>query len=167
MFLFSGGLIPDAAAIHAARKQRQAVRDGGIVTSSASYIPINKKSSANNSADDESPDEDDDNVRIKLAGIKSGKRQGNGQMVVEDDDEHGWEEQQIRKAILKNPTLGPEALFPPPPPVISGHESIPYSVDSGFDLSKIDLNPKSAITYNLEGIKGRLQQRCRYLIKLF
>lgn len=164
--IFSGGVIPDAAAIHAARKQRQAARDGGIVTSSASYIPINKKNSANNSADDESPDEDDDNVRIKFAGIKSGKRQdlqGNGQVVVDDDDEHGWEEQQIRKAILKNSGsgLGPEVLYQPPPAVISGPEFVPYSGDnfSSYDVERLDLNPKSAISYNLEGIKGRLQQR--------
>jgi hypothetical protein len=62
----AGGVIPDAAAIHAARKQRQALRDGGAVTSSSSYIPINKKSSAQNSADDDSPDEDDDNARDRF-----------------------------------------------------------------------------------------------------
>jgi hypothetical protein len=47
---FVGGAIPDAAAIHAARKQRQAARDGGAGPGSASYMPIKKKGSEQNSA---------------------------------------------------------------------------------------------------------------------
>jgi uncharacterized protein RhaS with RHS repeats len=161
-FPVTGGVIPDAAAIHAARKQRQAARDGGVLSSSgSSYIPVGKKNSAHNSADDESPDEDDDNVRIKFAGIKSGKRpeaQGNGQVVEEDDDEHVWEEQQIRKAMAKNSgsNFGPEILYPPPP-VISGPE---ISGESFQSLHAERSAPNmTAASYNLEGIKGRLQQR--------
>jgi hypothetical protein len=48
--------------------------------------------------DDDSPDEDNDNVRIKFAGIKTGKKpemSGNGQIDDEEEEEHGWEEQQV------------------------------------------------------------------------
>ena len=47
--------------------------------------------------DDDSPDEDNDNVRIKFAGIKTGKKpemSNNGRMD-DEEEEHGWEEQQV------------------------------------------------------------------------
>ncbi len=157
--LLKSGAIPDAAAIHAARKQRQAARDGGGTgPGAASYIPIRKKNSAHNSADDESADEDDDNVRIKFAGIKSGKRpdMGNGRDETEEE-EHGWEEQQIRKAV-KNTAVGFNSeplLAPPPPPTISMPSSEMFPKYDGDRLAQGNTN----ITYNLEGIKGRLKQR--------
>ena len=155
----SGGAIPDAAAIHAARKQRQAARDGGSAgPGGASYIPIQKKNSAHNSADDESADEDDDNVRIKFAGIKSGKRPDMGNDRDEtEEEEHGWEEQQIRKAV-KNTGVGYNSeslLAPPPPPTISMTPTDMLPKYDGGKFSQVNTN----ITYNLDGIKGRLKQR--------
>ena len=157
-FFLSGGVIPDAAAIHAARKQRQAARDGGQVA--GSYIPIKKKSSQQNSADDESADEDDDNVRIKFAGVKSGKREefDNGRMDDDDDDEHGWEEQQIRKA-MKN--LGTNYISEAPTPSVASEVSqfsSEMSVFPSYDADRMSVG-NTAITYNLEGIKGRLKLR--------
>ena len=157
-YCFTGGVIPDAAAIHAARKQRQAARDGGQVA--GSYIPIKKKNSEPNSADDESADEDDDNVRIKFAGVKTGKREefDNGRINDDEDDEHGWEEQQIRKA-MKN--LGTHYISEAPTPQVVSEDSqysSEMSVFPSYDADKMSVG-NTAITYNLEGIKGRLNLR--------
>ena len=159
-----GGVIPDAAAIHAARKQRQAARDVGNATSSNSYIPLRKKSSAHNSGNDDS-DDDEDNVRIKFAGIQSGKRpadvDGNSQIVIgeDEDEEHGWEQQQIRKAILPSSNFGSENLFPPPaqPPFVSGQQASGDGFPT-YDVERV-APTSAAVSYNLEGIKGRIQLR--------
>ena len=80
-----GGAIPDATAIHAARKKREAMRAGGSLpdVKSQSYIPL-----TNNSADRDrrirSPREEDDSdaeeSRINFTGVRSAAAVKNRQL---------------------------------------------------------------------------------------
>lgn len=162
--ILKSGAIPDAAAIHAARKQRQAARDNKI--KNQNFIPVKNKSASNNTAENSAEDDDDsgddDDVRIKFTGIKSGKRPdiGNGGHEVADD-EHGWEEQQIRK-VMKGATFNNDSAAP-------SNLSTPRSEFSGYpnegtlfqpvEEERISQHTVAPISYNLEGIKGRLKQR--------
>jgi hypothetical protein len=82
---------------------------------------------------------------------------GNGRDETEEE-EHGWEEQQIRKAVKNTGPVGfntESLLAPPPPPNIS---MTPSEMFPKYD-SDILPQAHTNITYNLEGIKGRLKQR--------
>lgn len=97
-------------------------------------------------------------MRIKFAGIKSGKRQqlqDDGRLEEDVDDEHGWEEQQIRKAMASKsgPAFGGENLLPPS----TSGSAVPSPREDTFEAERMER--PSAVSYNLEGIKGRLQQR--------
>ena len=84
-YIFVGGAIPDAAAIHMARKKREAMRAGkqagDVSVSNRSYIPLNKNngasersggSSRRHSDDDEDDDSDaDGESRMNFTGVRS------------------------------------------------------------------------------------------------
>jgi len=104
--LFPGGAIPDAAVIHAARKQRQAAREG---KGPPNFVPIKSSKKSTQSESPRETDDDDsgnsaDEGRLKFSGIKPDKIDLSPQQLELAFDEDGWEEQQIRKAV-KNPGL--------------------------------------------------------------
>ncbi len=119
--MFTGGAIPDAAAIHAARKRRQAAREKGDANGDGAraggdYIPIRReddssggqRSSRGRRLDRDEDDSGEDEDRINFTGVRSGakdrqlrREELNSEEGEEDDDDEKdeWEEQQIRKAM--------------------------------------------------------------------
>ena len=77
MLLFLlGGAIPDATAIHAARKKREALRAGGQLpeNKSRSYIPLKDNADGEKkirSPTHEDDDSDVDEARINFTGVRS------------------------------------------------------------------------------------------------
>jgi len=118
-----GGAIPDATAIHAARKKREAMRAGGQLAeskSSSSYISLkgtvdgDKRASSPRHEDED--DSDADEPRINFTGVRSAAAVKNRQLEELDnspaanllnvnnilpynEEEDQWEQQQIRKAM--------------------------------------------------------------------
>ena len=129
------GDIPDAAAIFAARKRRQAAREKG--QNKKDFISLNKEK--RKSDQDESGDSDEE--RTVMTGVKT--EQKNEKTFHEETDDR-WEEQQIRKAMkTKEFTRS-----------VSPDEETPKN---GNDHVVMDRRPLKS--YNLEGIKDRLNSR--------
>ena len=110
--LFSGGGIPDAATIHAARKKREALRDAGGGGASQDYLPIKKADDESGRAkrgprlvreeDEEEGEEDRVSFTLKEAARSdeyhrraARHRSGSGS----DSEPETWEKNQISKAI--------------------------------------------------------------------
>ena len=75
---YIGGAIPDATAIHAARKKREAMRAGGHIAeskSSKSYIPLKGNVDGDNHErsprQDDEDDSDAEEARINFTGVRS------------------------------------------------------------------------------------------------
>ena len=71
-----GGAIPDANAIHAARKKREAMRAGGNnpEPKTRSYIPLKDNKEGDRtmrSPQHEDDDSDDDEARMRFTGVRS------------------------------------------------------------------------------------------------
>ena len=105
-FSVAGGAIPDAAAIHAARKKREAARAAG---EKEDFIPIKDVEKETKSKRGprllREEDEDDEEERISFT-VKENKREdeyhkkiGRGREEEESDSDPEWEKMQISKAI--------------------------------------------------------------------
>ena len=103
--LFAGGAIPDAAAIHAARKKREAAREKG---GKEDFIPIKnvEKKSSKGPRLLREEDEDDDEERICFTVKEKAKEDEYHKKVGKDREAHDdsdsdpeWEKMQISKAI--------------------------------------------------------------------
>ena len=82
-----GGAIPDATAIHAARKKREAMRAGGHASEdkSRSYIPLKgngevEKSQSRQRSPQDDDDSDADEPRINFTGVRSSAAMRNLQL---------------------------------------------------------------------------------------
>ena len=105
LWLIAGGAIPDAAAIHAARKKREAAREKG---GKEDFIPIKnvEKKSSKGPRLLREEDEDDEEERIcftvkeKAKEDEYHKKVGKGREAQDDSDsDPEWEKMQISKAI--------------------------------------------------------------------
>ncbi len=154
--LFAGGGIPDAAAIHEARKRRQAARE-----KLDDYIPVQKsvvKGGSRLVREDPRDDDSDEEKRISFTGVKpnsikqqSDMRNSAYNSEDEDEDEHetkeeDWEQQQIRKA-------GVQSEFSK----LTMHEEVKGNEFRNGSSSMAPLKKPAA--YDLHGIKGRLKER--------
>ena len=75
-FMQIGGAIPDATAIHAARKKREAMRAGGHIQENKSKSYISLKGTVDGDKKSRSPREEDDDSdaeesRINFTGVRS------------------------------------------------------------------------------------------------
>lgn len=206
-------MIPDAAAIHAARKKREALRAGGAAAgnkdsdhSSKNFIPLSgrgdeRRGRRRHHLADEDDDSEEDG-RINFAGVRSEaaeKRQqmegmvddlagmktagtaekGNGHLqgrhvVPNFDDEDGWEQQQIRKAMKS--TQIANVIGNTQSPFLTandstgllGTQSSVSTFDCGGNIStpndEVTTMPKNLLlnkptAYDLRGIRDRLKER--------
>jgi GC-rich sequence DNA-binding factor len=170
--ILQSGAIPDAAAIYAARKRRQAVRERGAKIpdnkdnngSQRDFIALNADRRSARSKDHEEDDSGDEESRIVMAGVRSNAalREESIKAVIEVEEEEAdharWEDQQIRKAMkvggaaAKSGTASPDyddLSSPNPNRHIIGRERYPHH--------------EAPASYNLEGIKDRLKKRLTLL----
>ena len=107
---FSGGGIPDAATIHAARKKREALREAGGGGASQDYLPIKKADDESGRAkrgprlvreeDEEEGEEDRVSFTIKEAARSDEyHRRAARHQSGSDSEPETWEKNQISKAI--------------------------------------------------------------------
>ncbi|TRY77169.1 hypothetical protein TCAL_15999, partial [Tigriopus californicus] len=174
--ILTSGVIPDAMAIYQAKKKRQKAREAGPVSSNnRDYIPID--SVRRSPRDDrngggtrgrlvrEGESDDDDEGRISFTVQKDNKSQALRATVDsgEEDLADAWEEQQYRKVLKSG--------------MISAKDQA-YYTDQGFHMnsgkesgSKLEdsksvfsnMNVKTPLTYNLQGIKNNLKERLESL----
>ena len=108
---FPGGGIPDAAAIHAARKKREAAREARERGGGADFIPVSRGGERGRAGPrlvrEEDQEEELDEGRLSFT-VKQGKREdeyhrrvGRGGAEHSDSDPE-WEMQQINKAITRD-----------------------------------------------------------------
>eukprot|EP00092_Neocalanus_flemingeri_P000916 GFUD01000974.1.p1 GENE.GFUD01000974.1~~GFUD01000974.1.p1 ORF type:complete len:671 (-),score=245.90 GFUD01000974.1:43-2055(-) len=165
-----GGGIPDAAAIHAARKKREAARAAG---EKEDFIPIKKVEKEGKARGGarlvREEDEDEDEERISFT-VKENKREDEYHKKIgrgggdDSDSDPEWEKMQISKAINSNQiiaaskdaalnaTLGmPRA---PLPPSISGDTSRP--APGGRKGEAPLARPQK---YDLPGIRERMKAK--------
>jgi len=166
--IIQAGGIPDAVAIHAARKKREAMRARG---GEEEYIPVRKSNTNTNTGKRlvrEEDQEEEDEERISFT-IKESKKEDDYHRHAQadqgsDSDNDHWEAQQIRKAVTQNQisyaatekyTDSLAGLpHPPLPPVISLATSSP--------LPQPPRGPPPLarpVQYNLPGIRDRMKQR--------
>ena len=178
----AGGSIPDAAAIHAARKKREAMREGrgggggrgGAARNGENghsggkdYIPLGSeggKGSRGSSARNrraKSDDSDDDEDRIDFAGVRTDRQVISTQMqamglapntLIGEEDDDTWEHQQIRKAM--KPGQVPMAT-----PALMGMPDADHPLEEPPQFPASADQIKAPVNYNLQGIKGRLLER--------
>jgi GC-rich sequence DNA-binding factor len=155
-----GGSIPDAAAIHEARKRRQAARERGDAGAGArDYIPVEKDREEANKRD-RSESDDEDEGRISFTGVRSDvkDRQLRQQQLhstlrrprtSSDEDDRApddWEEQQIRKAMG-----GIQ--------VDSSNNQTNLFADSTYTESRPRGNKSKLVAFNLQGVRNHLKER--------
>jgi len=168
--IIQAGGIPDAVAIHAARKKREALRARG---GADDYLPIRKTPSTTTGKRllREEDQDDDDDERISFT-VKENKKEDDYHRHAHshdtgagsDSDNDHWEAQQIRKAVTQNQisyaanekyTDGFAGLpHPPLPPMISAGtpSPAPQPPRGPPPLAK-------PVQYNLPGIRDRMKQR--------
>jgi len=164
----SGG-IPDAAAIHAARKRREALRAKG---GKDEFIPLKqtKKKKEEDTAkvgrrlvreEDEEEEEDEERITFTLGDNKEEYHKKIGKGGGSSDEEEGWEAMQIRKAItgqkineakeeLQNEGWcngAPATIFNPQPAGVTPGPAPQASLNRPAN-------------YDLKGIRDRMKQRC-------
>ena len=170
------GEIPDATAIFAARKKRQAAREKGGNTADVSskahsgFIGLrnNEDEISKSRNHDQDDDSDNDEERtIVMTGTRSDfdiKRESfknANEYAGQGDDHYRWEEQQIRKVVKKGSSelrsLSPEDHNIPSTP----YPSSPLSTNGGLIH-----NPPPA-SYNLPGIRDRIKARIENLTETY
>jgi len=158
----SGG-IPDAAAIHAARKRREAIRAKGGKDDYVPLKPKKKKAGDDDKKDgprlvrEEDEEEVDDEERISFT-VGNNKeeyhrRVGKEEEGSSDEGEGSWETMQIRKAIKGNQVPG--SMNDEVSIVGEGWAAAPSNVTANGPKQL----PKPA-NYDLKGIRDRMKQRC-------
>jgi len=166
-----GGAIPDAAAIHAARKKREAAREKG---GKEDFIPIKnvEKKSMKGPRLLREEDEDDEEERIcftvkeKAREDEYHKKVGKDREANDDSDsDPEWEKMQISKAInnqqiiaaSKDAVLNADLGIPRPPlpPNISGDTSQPRTASSKKGDGALARPQK----YDLPGIRERMKSK--------
>ena len=86
LFVYLGGAIPDATAIHAARKKREAIRAGGhqAESKSRSYIPLKSEGDRDRKLcsprQEDEDDSDAEEARINFTGVRSAAAVRNRQL---------------------------------------------------------------------------------------
>ncbi len=171
------GDIPDAAAIFAARKMRQAAREkGGRNQANQDFYSLKNKEAKDDKSskasmharDDDDDSEDDENRKIVMTGTRS-----NSEIMKEslkkadtkeiDVDHHRWEEQQIRKAM--GPALKPSMS----PEMHTNYEMVESSKNGHFDRNNGHfMHEMSQLkSYDLDGIKDRLKSRISNLTETY
>lgn len=167
--IIQAGGIPDAIAIHAARKKREALRARG---GADDYLPIRKTPSTTTGKRllREEDQEEDDDERISFT-MKENKKEDDYHRHAHadpgagsDSDNDHWEAQQIRKAVTQTQISSAAnekytdsfagLPHPPLPPMISAGTSspAPQPPRGPPPLSK-------PVQYNLPGIRDRMKQR--------
>jgi len=168
--IIQSGAIPDAAAIHAARKKREAAREKG---GKEDFIPIKnvEKKSSKGPRLLREEDEDDEEERIcftvkeKAKEDEYHKKVGKGREAQDDSDsDPEWEKMQISKAInnqqiiaaSKDAVLSAELGIPRPPlpPTISGDTSQPPTASRRGEGALA--RPQK---YDLPGIRERMKSK--------
>nr|XP_040574865.1 LOW QUALITY PROTEIN: PAX3- and PAX7-binding protein 1-like [Lepeophtheirus salmonis] len=169
------GAIPDAAAIHAARKAREAARLRGETSNnvnekSGEFIPLNdgRKGCSGNSrlVRDDDNDDDGENERVAFNGLHSQSKQRDidrKKLQYEYEEEDGqddidhWEEQQIRK-VVKNNSVSIIA-----PMCREMDLDVPEIVkeSSLLDIAREKIVQKPLQSYNLDGIRSRIRDRLK------
>ncbi len=173
----------------AAREQGEAGGGGG----GGDYLPLksnnkNGDSSSKGRRNEHDEDSGDDDGRISFMGVRSDHRdrqirRGELNSEEEDHDEHDhevdFEEQQFRKALggaqstaaatnelvmTAAAARGPQA-YPPgyhQQAVIDG--AFPFAGNQSVEAFKA-APTKKPVAYNLQGIKGRLKERCEQYLR--
>jgi len=169
--IIQSGAIPDAAAIHAARKKREAAREKG---GKEDFIPIKnvEKKSSKGPRLLREEDEDDDEERICFTVKEKAKEDEYHKKVGKDREAHDdsdsdpeWEKMQISKAInnqqiiaaSKDAVLNAELGIPRPPlpPNISGDTTQPRTASSRKGDGALARPQK----YDLPGIRERMKSK--------
>lgn len=176
--ILTSGAIPDANAIYEAKKKRQKAREAGPASGSdRDFIPIDSarrspRGDRNGGATGgrlvREGESDDEEGRISFTVEKENKKQGfrtttNNGEEEEEDMADAWEEQQYRKVLKSG--------------MISAQNQA-YYTDQGFHMNSSkdlgrkledsksvfsNLNVKTPVTYNLQGIKNNLKERLESL----
>ncbi|CAB4067832.1 GCFC [Lepeophtheirus salmonis] len=170
------GAIPDAAAIHAARKAREAARLRGETSNnvnekSGEFIPLNdgRKGCSGKSrlVRDDDNDDDGENERVAFNGLHSQSKQRDidrKKLQYEYEEEDGqddidhWEEQQIRKVVKNNSVsiIAPmcREMDLDVPEIVK--ESSLLDIAMGKKIVQKPLQ-----SYNLDGIRSRIRDRLK------
>ena len=166
----SEGVIPSAAAIHAARKKRELARNLG---SDSGGNKINFKKQSNLISDDEDDDDDDENSDGAVDGPPSGIRQfgittdNSKQMEVlsamdnaaSGSDEEKFVEEQIHKGVYSFPTSTTDSKC-----IVADYSDNPNVFSDGVTVTNEPVPKGIVLTpISVESVKSQLQCQLMHL----